>query len=262
MTVRRPEPSGAGSRRRAASPGLAPAGDRAGRADLAAAGIDPAVAGPALAVVAHPDDESFGLGAVLSTIAGLGMATDVLCLTRGEASTLGEGARLGDLRAAEVRRAVAELGVRRLRILDHPDGGLADLPLEQLAADVRQVAAATGARLLVTFDLGGVTGHADHHRATEAALAARTDLPVLGWALEQAIAEALNAELGTGFVGRAPAEVDLAMAVDRSCQLRAVACHRTQSTDNPVLHRRLELQGDREVLRWLRAPVVREPPEG
>lgn len=42
-----------------------------------------------LAVCAHPDDESFGLGAVISTSAELGIETALLCFTRGEASTLG-----------------------------------------------------------------------------------------------------------------------------------------------------------------------------
>ena len=34
-----------------------------------------------LAVCAHPDDESFGLGAVLSTFAELGVQTRALCFT-------------------------------------------------------------------------------------------------------------------------------------------------------------------------------------
>jgi LmbE family N-acetylglucosaminyl deacetylase len=47
-----------------------------------------ALGGPALAVIAHPDDESFGLGAVLAAF-GAGTQVRVLCFTRGEASTLG-----------------------------------------------------------------------------------------------------------------------------------------------------------------------------
>ena len=50
-----------------------------------------------LAVVAHPDDESFGLGAVLAAMVGEGAEVGVLCLTHGEASTL-HGVD-GDLRA-------------------------------------------------------------------------------------------------------------------------------------------------------------------
>ena len=41
-----------------------------------------------LAVVAHPDDESFGLGAIIDKMTSAGAAVHVLCYTRGEASTL------------------------------------------------------------------------------------------------------------------------------------------------------------------------------
>ena len=41
-----------------------------------------------LAVVAHPDDESFGLGAVLAGFVDAGAAVAVLCFTHGESSTL------------------------------------------------------------------------------------------------------------------------------------------------------------------------------
>lgn len=62
-----------------------------------------------LAVCAHPDDESFGLGAALSAFVDSGCATAVLCLTHGEASTLGEaptlGAGLGRTRATELAAA-------------------------------------------------------------------------------------------------------------------------------------------------------------
>jgi len=41
-----------------------------------------------LVVCAHPDDESFGLGGVLHTVADAGSRLSVLCFTHGEASTL------------------------------------------------------------------------------------------------------------------------------------------------------------------------------
>lgn len=41
-----------------------------------------------LAVVAHPDDESFGLGAIIDGLTAGGMAVAVLCFTHGEPSTL------------------------------------------------------------------------------------------------------------------------------------------------------------------------------
>ena len=43
-----------------------------------------------LVVVAHPDDESFGLGAIISQMTATGAAAHILCYTHGEASTLNE----------------------------------------------------------------------------------------------------------------------------------------------------------------------------
>ena len=99
-----------------------------------------------------------------------------------------------------------------------------------------------------------MTGHPDHARATETALAAAAalGLPVPGWALPQAVAGTLNAEFGTGFTGRQAGDLDEIVTVDRALQRQAIACHRSQSADNPVLWRRLELPGGTEHLRLLR----------
>jgi LmbE family N-acetylglucosaminyl deacetylase len=107
---------------------------------------------------------------------------------------------------------------------------------------------------LLVFDEGGITGHPDHRHATAAALAAaeRHDLDVIAWAIPDHVAEALNAEFATSFVGRAHDDIDLTIAVVRKTQRKAIACHRSQATDNPVLWRRLELLGDSEHLRYLR----------
>ena len=208
-----------------------------------------------LVVCAHPDDESFGLGAVLERFASGGAAVSVLCFTRGEASTLSEAeADLGELRRAELANAAAELGLGRVELRDHPDGSLGSVPLDELAAEVAAVASEVRAELLLVFDEGGVTGHRDHCRATEAALAGDPELPVLGWTLPHRVADSLNAEHGTTFVGRADEEIDLVLHVERAGQHRAVACHASQSSDNPVLWRRLELLGEEESLRWLRQP--------
>lgn len=227
----------------------------------------------ALAVFAHPDDETFGLGAVLDALVQAGAAVSGLCFTHGEASTLHAGLAggdrpagpgLGTVRAAELADAARVLGLGRCDLLGYPDGRLAEVPVDELAAHVAEAARRHGAELLVVFDEGGVTGHPDHRQATRAALvaAADLDLGVLAWAVPVAVADALAVELGAAFSGRRPDEIDLTVAVDRSRQRAALACHRSQSTANPVLHRRLALTGDVEHLRWLRRPGAGVSPPG
>jgi len=204
-----------------------------------------------LAVFAHPDDESFGLGALLATLADRGSAVNTLCFTHGEASTFhGVGGDLGVVRANELAAAAKVLGVERVELLDYPDGGLDGVALDELAEHVRRAARIARARTLLVFDEGGITGHPDHRRATQAALAAAAtdNLAVIAWTIPATVANVLNAEFGTSFVGRASDAIDSAVDVDRCRQLDAIACHAGQSMDNPVLWRRLQLLGDTEHL--------------
>jgi LmbE family N-acetylglucosaminyl deacetylase len=211
-----------------------------------------------LAVVAHPDDESFGLGAILAAFARSGTKVTVLCFSAGEASSLGRdmvgGAFLHEVRAQELSEAAAVLGVAGLERCRYPDGRLEEVDVTELAGRVEEVALAHQASLLLTFDEGGVTGHPDHKQATRATLVAaeRLGLAVLGWTVPQRVAARLNAEMGTSFTGRSPAEVDFEVPVERAPQLSAIALHRTQSLNNAVLWRRLELTGGTEVLRVLK----------
>lgn len=212
-----------------------------------------------LAVVAHPDDESFGLGGIIAAFVAAGSRVGLVCFTHGERSTLG-GGDLFTLRAQELSAAATVLGMSWCRLLSHPDGQLAAQPTDVFASEVEDAARETGAELLLAFDDEGVTGHPDHKAATAAAVAAgrRLGLPVLGWVVTPALAEQLNAELGTSFAGRTP---DLVVQVDRARQRRAVAAHRSQAEGNAVLERRLTLSGDTEALRWLVAPTPQDPGE-
>lgn len=218
--------------------------------------------GSVLAVVAHPDDESFGLGAVLDALSTSGSRVSVLCLTHGEASTVhGVSGDLATLRAAELQAAAAALGVASAELRDHPDGSLGAVPRHTLVEDVAQVAEAVGAAGLVVFDPSGITGHPDHVAATAAALDAADalGLPVLGWTLPRATADQLNAEFGAGFTGHDLAAGDLLLAVNRDRQRAACQQHESQAVPTSVLWRRLELLQDIEHLRWLRRGPAAEP---
>jgi LmbE family N-acetylglucosaminyl deacetylase len=208
-----------------------------------------------LVVVAHPDDESFGLGAILSRFVADGAVPAVLCFTHGEASTLhGVTGDLREVRAGELKAAAAVLGLGEVELLDHPDGGLAALDDGVLAAAVSVTARRLTADGLLVFGPSGITGHPDHVAATAAAVLAAgpLGLPVLAWVLPAELTETLNAELGGSvFVGSGPAEIDLAIEVDRGRQLEAVQAHPSQAVPSSVLWRRLELLGDHEYLQVL-----------
>jgi N-acetylglucosamine malate deacetylase 2 len=211
----------------------------------------------ALVVIAHPDDESFGLGAVIDQLTTAGTAVHVLCYTHGEASTLNETcADLHSAREDELRQAGAELGVASVTLLDYPDGGLAGVAACELAALAADAAVRGAAEGLLVFDDTGITGHPDHRAATAAAVLAgrRAGLPVLAWALPAAVAGQLAAETGQGFAGQPPGLLDLCVRVSRTRQRRAALLHASQISPAAVLWRRLQLQGDCEHLRWLVPP--------
>ncbi len=212
-----------------------------------------------LAVVAHPDDESFGLGGVLGAFVGDGARVSVLSLTQGEASTLGVSTQpLAELRATELRAAAESLGVADAELRSFPDGRLGQVARHLLVAEVVAAARRAGAEGLVVFEPSGVSGHPDHAAATAAALeaAAGLDLPVLGWFVPDGVAERLNRDCETRFTGLAVGPDDLVVVVDRHRQLVASLAHASQAVPGSVLWRRLELLGDREHLRWLRRPVT------
>jgi LmbE family N-acetylglucosaminyl deacetylase len=218
-----------------------------------------------LAVVAHPDDETFGLGAVIDALVTAGTAVHVLCYTHGEASTLNETrADLRRARESELRQAGADLGVASVSLLDYPDGGLAGAETADLAAPAAAAAAGHGAEGLLVFDDTGITGHPDHQAATAAAVLAarRAGLPVLAWTLPEAVASQLAAETGQGFAGRGADMVDMCVRVSRDRQRRAALRHASQISPGAVLWRRLQLQGECEHLRWLIPPPAGAEPQG
>ena len=210
----------------------------------------------ALVVVAHPDDESFGLGGVLLNLISGGVSVRLLCLTAGEASTVGAGPDLSRRRKQELQRAASELGLDSAELMDLPDGRLSGLASGEIDG---LVASRLGdCDLVVVFEPDGVTGHPDHRAATAAAerVAFEHGIPCLEWGLAGEVAESLRRQFGVPFthidhMGSWPFE----LIVDRQRQRAAISCHLSQDPSNPVLERRLDLEQNRELV-FLRQPPM------
>ena len=213
-----------------------------------------------LVVVAHPDDESFGLGAIIDAYVASGSLVHVLCLTRGEASTLGAqaGLDLASVRASELAHAGSTLGVASTMLKDWPDGALSSSPERQVIDDVLAAVDAHQPDGLLVFETHGITGHPDHIAATARALAAaeERDLPVLGWTLPAVVADRLAVEFGAHLHGDPVDLIDFDLAVERDNQRRAIDAHASQAVPGSILWRRLDLLGAHESLRWLRPPTT------
>ena len=210
-----------------------------------------------LAVIAHPDEASVGLGAILDAFVFAGVKVEVLCLTHGQAWTLqGAPGDLAALRGAELASAADVLGPTRANMLDFPDGDLSEVDQTRLVAEVVAEADSCFPDGLLVFDAAAVTGHLDHVTATSAGLlAAETlGLPVLGWALSETVAARLSLEFGAGLTGHQDDAVDLRVTVDRARQRVASHALQNQALPGSPRWRRLELLADTESLRWLRPP--------
>jgi N-acetylglucosamine malate deacetylase 2 len=210
-----------------------------------------------LAVIAHPDDESVGLGSVLDAFMVAGIQVEVLCLTHGQAWKLpGAPGDLAALRGAELASAADVLGPVRIKMQDCPDGCLSEICQSKLANEVVAVADSLHPDGLLAFDTPETTGRLDHVAATSAGvLAAGTlGLPVLGWTLPETVAAQLEREFGERAAPGPGGEVDLRVTVDRARQ--RIASHTGQSLAPRGSARwgRLELLAATDSLRWLRPP--------
>jgi N-acetylglucosamine malate deacetylase 2 len=206
--------------------------------------------GPVAAVVAHPDDETFGLGALLANLASEGREVRVLCFTHGEASTIGAGPGLGDIRRRELFDAAQVLGVAHVTLLDLTDGSLDALPDAELDTHIDRWLG-TDVAALVVLEPQGVTGHPDHQAVSRAAerVADQRALPVVEWGIDPLTVSRLQAEHGLPFesIGDGPDVYDV--PVDRAAQLAAIRTHASQLDDDPVVCKLLALTGDIERVR-------------
>jgi LmbE family N-acetylglucosaminyl deacetylase len=212
-----------------------------------------------LAVFAHPDDE-VGAGSTLSYYSDQGVRVVLCCATRGEAATIfcddcATADTLAAVRTQELRCACDHLGIRDLRWLDWPDGGVKDLPREEATGELVALIRELRPTILLTHPENGLYPHPDHLavwemvRAAWDAAADETKYPEAGpvWqtprlftrAMPQSIFERapglkdfrveLNGQL-LPFMGTPDDEIDVTMNVGPWVPRRMAAwsCHISQ----------------------------------
>ena len=144
-----------------------------------------------LAVLAHPDDESFGLGGTLALYARRGYETYYICATRGEAGSADEEflknyKDTAEMRTDELNRAAQVLGLKEVIFLGYRDSGMPGMeanqhpdaqinhPIEEVAGKIVKHIRAIQPDIVITFDPIGGYRHPDHihvHKATVLAFA-------------------------------------------------------------------------------------------
>jgi LmbE family N-acetylglucosaminyl deacetylase len=139
-----------------------------------------------LSVLAHPDDESFGMGGTLAHYADQGVDVYLICATRGEVGEvapeyLRDYPSIAELREAELRCASAHLGLAGIHFMDYRDSGmlgspdnghpeaLIAAPVEKVAREIASLMREIKPDVVLTFDPIGGYRHPDHihiHEAT------------------------------------------------------------------------------------------------
>ncbi len=132
-----------------------------------------------LAVLAHPDDETFGLGGTLALYARKGFDTYYVCATRGEAGTVNAEYLNGfkdtaELRTNELMRAAKILGLKKVFFLDYRDSGMPGTEenkhpdaqinhsIDEVAGKVVKYIRELKPEVVITFDPIGGYKHLDH----------------------------------------------------------------------------------------------------
>ena len=143
-----------------------------------------------LAILAHPDDESFGPGGTLARYAAEGANVHVIIATDGIAGSVEDESyrlhhdSLAQVRSTELSNAAVALGVSSIWSLPYRDSGmrgspdndhpeaLIQQPIAELTAEIQGYMERLRPQVVVTHDPFGGYGHPDHVRCCQATAAA------------------------------------------------------------------------------------------
>ncbi len=136
--------------------------------------------GSVLGVWAHPDDETFMVGGLLSMAAANGQRVACVTATKGEAGVQDAlrwpAETLGETRAKELTNALEILGVGTHQWLGYADGGCAAVSADEAVSRLVEIINAFKPDSIITFPPDGLTGHDDHRAVSAWTLAAAAQL--------------------------------------------------------------------------------------
>jgi LmbE family N-acetylglucosaminyl deacetylase len=131
-----------------------------------------------ICIVAHPDDETLGMGGILAKYHAEGIETYLLTAIRGECGWQGNPAEdpgpkaLGTIREAELRAAAAVLGISEVQLLDYLDSDLDKASPQDVIGRIVEHLRRIRPQGVITFGPDGTYGHPDHIAICQFATAA------------------------------------------------------------------------------------------
>jgi LmbE family N-acetylglucosaminyl deacetylase len=242
-------------------------------------------------VLAHPDDESLGVGGTLAKYASEGVEVFLVTATRGDGGRFRGHPRgdqrhpgpaaLAEIREAELRAAAAVLGIREVSLFDYPDGHLDSVDSGDAIGRIAEQVRRFRPDVVLTFGPDGAYGHPDHiaisQFSTAAVVAARDPSsagdtrphavsklyylawPESTWRAYQAAVGTLSARVdGVERLATPWPDWAITTAIDTShlwsIVWRAVSCHESQL----VAYERLrDLPGEHHKTLWGRQSFYR-----
>ena len=137
-----------------------------------------------MAVLAHPDDKSMGMGTTFARYGAEGVETYLVCATRGERGWTGPEdedpgmQEMARIRTAELLASAQVLDICQVFFLDYIDGDVDQVRPGDAIARIVHLVRLVRPQVVCTFNLDGAYGHPDHiavSQFTAAALVCAAD---------------------------------------------------------------------------------------
>lgn len=131
-----------------------------------------------MGILAHPDDESLGMGGAFAKYASEGVDTYLLTATRGERGRFGTQPEspgmgvVGKTREQELLAAAKVLKIKEVSFLNYIDGDLDKASPQEVIAKISTHIRRVQPQVIVSFGPEGAYGHPDHIAISQFATAA------------------------------------------------------------------------------------------